>query len=453
MDEAARRTAGERARALRPELGARGVKLVAVTWVDNSGITRTKAVPLERLEAAATWGIGVSPCFDTFLFNDAAMTSGAVGDLRLHPDLSRLTVLSAQPGWAWAPGDRYDQDGEVHAGDQRGLAKAAVDLLTARGCAARCAFEVEWVAALPDDEFRPAAHGPAYGYSRVVSRSDYLRDVAVALAEQGVSVEQIHPEYSPGQFEVSVAAAEPVAAADDYVLVRETVRAVSGRHGLRVSFAPKVEADGVGNGGHVHLSVWEDDRNLFTGGPGRFGLTADGEAFAAGVLGRLPALLAVGAPSVASYLRLVPQHWAGAYAAWGLENREAALRLVTGAAGSRGWAANMEVKCFDQTANPYLVVAALLFAGLAGVDARATLPEPVDVDPALLSEPERTERGIRPLPPSLADSTAAFAADTTLTAAFGDQLTAALLAVRQGEIDHFADATPDQIVAATRWVY
>jgi glutamine synthetase len=453
MDETARRAAAERARALLPELDARGVRLIAVTWVDNSGITRTKAVPLARLESAAAWGIGASPCFDTFLFNDEAMTSGAVGDLRLHPDLSRLTVLTAQPGWAWAPADRYTQDGDASPGDQRGLARAAVAQLAAHGYTAKCAFEVEWVIGLDEPGFQPAARGPAYGYARLVSRSDYLRDVAVALAEQGVSVEQLHPEYSPGQFEVSVAAADPIAAADDYVLVRETIRGVSERHGLRVSFAPKVLADGVGNGGHVHLSIWDGETNLCSGGEGPFGLTGVGESFAAGILDRLPALLAIGAPSVVSYLRLVPQHWAGAFAVWGLENREAALRLVTGATGSRAWAANLEVKAFDQTANPYLVMAALIFAGLAGVDEKAALPDPVDVDPALLSVHDRERRGIRQLPSSLAESTEAFTADTALRAAFGRQLTSDILAVRHGEIDHFAVAAPDQIVSELRWVH
>jgi glutamine synthetase len=451
MDESDRAAAGERAKALRPELAARGVELVAVTWVDNSGITRAKAVPLAKLESAAAWGIGASPCFDTFLFNDAAMTSGAVGDLRLHPDLDRLTVLSAQQGWAWAPADRYTQSGTVHPGDQRSLARAAVDRLAGHGYTAKCAFEVEWVIGgdTADGAFQADARGPAYGFARLVSRSDYLRDVAVALAGQGIAVEQIHPEYSPGQFEVSVAAAYPVHAADDYVLVRETIRAISERHGCRASFSPKVVADGVGNGGHVHLSVWDGDVNLCSGGDGPFGLTAVAESFAAGILDRLPALLAIGAPSVASYLRLVPQRWAGAYAVWGLENREAALRLVAGAPGSRAWAANLEVKCFDQTANPYLVVAALIFAGLAGVAGRATLPEPVDVDPALLGDDERVRR----LPGSLAESTTAFETDETLTGAFGPELTSAILAVRRGEIEHFAGADADEITSALRWVH
>jgi glutamine synthetase len=447
MDERARGLAAQAARELRRELDIKGVRLVAVTWVDNSGITRVKAVPTERLESAAAWGIGASVCFDTFLFNDVGVTSGAVGDLRLHPDLTRLTVLAGQPGWAWAPADRFDQQGNPHPGDQRGLARAAVRRLTEAGYTARCAFEVEWVIGADSDEFVPATRGPAYGNVRLVQRSDYLLDVAAALTEQGVALEQIHPEYSPGQFEVSVAAADPVAAADDLVLVRETIRAVSARHGFRVSFSPKVLAEGVGNGGHVHISVWQGEHNLFSGGTGRFGLTPVGESFAAGVLRRLPALLAVGAPSVVSYLRLVPRHWAGAFAVWGLENREAALRLVTGATGSRSWAANLEVKSFDLTANPYLVVAGLIFAGLAGVAETMNLPEPVDVDPALLAEaPPR-------LPTSLAEAVDAFAADAVLRRDFGHELATAIVAVRRGEIEHFADAEPDAIAAAMRWVH
>ncbi|HEX4725422.1 MAG TPA: glutamine synthetase family protein [Pseudonocardiaceae bacterium] len=453
MDEQDRRDAGELARGRTPDLAAKGVRVIAVTWVDNSGITRVKAVPLAKLESAAAWGIGASPCFDTFLFNDELATPGAVGELRLHPDLSRLTVLAAQPGWAWAPADRYDLDGDPHPVDQRTLARTAVQRLAEHGYQARMAFEVEWVIGWDDGVFQPAVRGPGYGNARLVHQSEYVRDIVVALAEQDIEVDQIHPEYGPGQFEVSVAAADPVSAADDYVLVRETIRAISARQGMRVSFSPKVIVNHVGNGGHVHLSLWRDGRNLFAGGDGPFGLTAEAESFTAGILERLPALLAVGAPSVASYLRLIPQHWAGAYAVWGLENREAALRMVTGPAGNRDHAANLEVKSFDQTANPYLLVAALIFGGLSGVDARTRLPAPVDVDPALLSDDERDRRGIRRLPASLGDSTDAFAADPVLTGAFGPDLTAAILAVRRGEIEHFEQSSPAEIVEQLRWVH
>jgi glutamine synthetase len=203
----------------------------------------------------------------------------------------------------------------------------------------------------------------------------------------------------------------------------------------------------------VHLSVWRDGRNLIAGGDGWYGLTPVGEAFAAGILSRLPALLAIGAPSVASYLRLVPSHWAGVYACWGLENREAALRMITGSAGSSEWAANVEVKCLDLTANPYLLLAGLLAAGFDGVASEAHLPEPVDVDPAVLAPEELNRRGIRRLPTSLRESADALAADPVLRKAFGSALINSVLAVRESEIEQFAEASAEEVVRAVRWVH
>jgi glutamine synthetase len=441
---------------LRQELADRGVVGVATTWVDNSGVTRVKAVPLARLETAARWGIGASPVFDAFLPDDAIVggrhAGGPVGDLRLHPDLDRLTVLAEQPGWAWAPCVRYRQDGTVHPQDARALAQRAVAALAEAGYSARMAFEIEWALSTSEPEFEPAAHGPAYGYTRLVERSDYLRDLLVALERQGVAVDQIHPEYGAGQYELSVAAEDPVGAADTFVLVRETIRALSIRHGLRASFSPKVLAEGVGNGGHVHLSLWRDGTNAFAGGPGRYGLSEDAEAFGAGLLEHLPALLAVGAPAPASYLRLIPSHWAGAFRVWGLENREAALRLVTGSPGNPG-AANLEAKAFDQAANPYLVVAGVLYAGLDGIAGGRRLPEPVEVDPASLPAEEHARRGISPLPSTLAESTDAFEADEALRSGFGVELAETIVDLRRAEVARFLNADPDELVAAARWKY
>jgi glutamine synthetase len=299
--------------------------------------------------------------------------------------------------------------------------------------------------------FVPAMSGPAYGMTRQIEVSDYARDLLVALADQGVAVDQFHPEYAAGQLEVSVGAQDPVAAADTALLVRATIKAVSAAHGLRASFSPKVTADGVGNGGHVHLSLWRGDENLMSGGSGTFGLTGDGEAFTAGLLQHLPGLLAVGAPSVASYLRLVPSHWAGAFAAWGLENREAAVRFVTGPSGSRQAAANVEVKSVDGAANPYLLMAGLLAAGRAGLRAGATLPDPVGIDPGALSEEGRREAGIAPLPASLEEAVRAFEADEALTGVFGTELATTIAEVRRGEIALFEGTSPEGVTRAVRW--
>jgi glutamine synthetase len=460
---------GARAEELLDGLREAGVVGVVLPWVDTGGVTRVKSVPLAKLPSAAAWGVGMSPVFDAFLFDDSIVAGrfagSAIGDLRLHPDLDRLAVLAGQPGWAWAPVDRYDQDGLPHVLDSRLLLRRTVDELTAEGLAVRCAFEVEWAvgrADLPEGsdprDFVPALAGPAYGMTRHVEVSDYARDLLTALAEEGVAVEQFHPEYAAGQLELSVTAEDPVAAADTTVLVRHTIKAVSARHGLRATFSPKVLAQGVGNGGHVHLSVWRDSsdgrgENLMNGGRGTFGLTPDGAAFIAGLLDHLPGLLAVGAPTVASYLRLVPSHWAGAFACWGLENREAAIRFVTGPSGHRQAAANVEVKSVDLAANPYLLLTGLLAAGRAGLAAGTDLPDPVGVDPATLSDEGRRAVGIRPLPASLEDAVRLFERDDVLTKAYGEELSATIVDVRRGEIAALDGKSAEEVAAALRWVH
>jgi glutamine synthetase len=163
--------------------------------------------------------------------------------------------------------------------------------------------------------------------------------------------------------------------------------------------------------------------------------------------------LAIGAPGVVSYLRLVPQRWAGAYACWGPENREAALRLVTGSAGSSERTANIEVKCFDLLANPYLALAAVVAAGAAGLAEQATLPDPIEVDPAVLSDAELAARAIGRLPDNLRDSLAAFLADDVLASAFGPSLVRSLRAVRESEIELFEGASAEEVAAASRWAH
>ncbi len=445
------------ARGATSDLRASGITMIALCWVDNAGIARVKTIPVGRLERAAEWGIGMSPVFDVFVVDDSITTSkyigGPGGDLRLVPDLDRLTTLAAQPGWAWAPVDRYTQEGHRYPGCQRSFARRMAGQAAAQDLTAQVGFEVEWAVGTtaPDGQFSPACTGPAYGMTRVVELSDYAREVVAAIEREGVMVEQFHPEYAAGQLEISVVARDPVGAADDSVLVRQTIRAVTQRFGWQVSFAPSVVAGSVGNGGHVHLSLWRDGVNLFAGGPGRHGLTADGEAFAAGILSALPALAGVGAPSVASYLRLVPSVWAGAYRCWGKENREAALRLVTGSSGEQGIRANIEVKCFDLAANPYLLAGSLLAAGLAGLAAGAHLPAEIPGDPASYDPAYLAERNVTRLPQSLTEAADALESSGVLRSAMGDPLFEAFLAVRRAEVALFAGATPEDVVARTRW--
>ena len=439
---AAGRTVAER-------LTAAGVEAVALTWVDNVGITRAKTVPAANLAEVAAWGVGMSKVHDVFCVDDSIISSrhigGPVGDLRLHPDLTAVTVLAAQPGWAWAPVDRWTQDGTPYPPDQRGFARRMVRRAEAAGLRLSMAFEVEWYLAGPGGA--PASDGPAYGMTPVVELSDFARALFVALAAQGVPVRQFHPEYGRGQLEISVGPADPVAAADRAVLVRETIRAVARRHDLRPSFAPVPVFGSVGNGMHLHFSVHREAGPLLGGGDGPHGLTAAGESVLSGVLARLPALAALGAPSVSSHLRRAPQRWAGAYRCWGLENREAALRLVRGVRTAAD--ANAEIKCVDPSANPYLVVGAVCAVAAQAVDAGLRLPPEVGVDPATLPPDEQPPR----LPASVPDTMAALAADDLLADAFGPELLDAFVSVHRAEWEASQALEDAAVVEAVRWRY
>jgi glutamine synthetase len=430
-------------------LRAQDVEVVALSFVDNAGIARVKTVPLPKLAAAARVGVGASPCFETFCFDDymvqGRFLGGPDGDIRLVPDLARIVPLAGQTGWAWAPADKFRQDGNRFEGCQRGFATAQVEAAAARGLELRMAFETEWALLTPAGE--TVFDGPAYGAIRLEQVADYGRDLLASLRAQDVGVEQFHPEYADGQLEVSVEHNHPVGAADDVALVRHTIRRISHLNGWRASFAPTLAPGAVGSGAHLHLSVVDQ----FSGGSGPFGLPPVGEAFLAGVLRELPALIAVGAGNPASFLRAEPSRWAGVWQAWGWETREAAIRFITGVAGTGATSANAEVKCFDATANPYLVVGSVIAAGLAGVDDGLRLPPPISGDPAATEESSRIAAGVIRLPETPSAAANAFASSKVLAAAMGEVLHDSVLTVRRGEADRFADALPAELAALTRW--
>jgi glutamine synthetase len=367
---------------------------------------------------------------------------GPDGDLRLFPDTGRLVALSAQPGWAWAPADKLTQDGTAFVSCQRAFARRQVDALAEHGLRVVAAFEHEWILGRADtDGFTPAFDGPAYGQRRLEHVAGYAAELVADLTAQGITVEQFHPEYAVAQLEVSTAPGDPVAAADDAVLVRHTIHARSRAHGWRATFAPSVDPAGAGSGAHLHLSVHSaySDESQMSGGAGPCGLRPAGEAFVAGVLRELPALLAIGAGHPVSFLRLQPSRWAGIWQAWGHETRETAVRLVTGPS------ANAEVKCFDATANPYLLIGAVLAAGRAGVAAAARLPAPVTGDPAAGSA------DVPRLPENASQAADALAASTVLADALGPELHDTVLTVRRAEAERCAALDPVALTSAVRW--
>ena len=354
------------------------------------------------------------------------------------------------PGYAWAPVDQFSQELEPMPACPRHVLRQAQDRLAAAGLAVQATYEVE-MTLLRDGV--PATAGPGYSVRAFVAIRDFLRDFATALESVGVPVEQLHPEYSPGQFEVSLAPSTPMEAADRLLLFRFTARTVAAEHGMDVSFAPVVFTGGLGNGSHMHLSLWRDDENRMTGGDAPGGMQADGASFVAGIRDELPALMAVVAPSVPSYVRLQPGHWSGAYTAWGVENREASLRFIPGTVTSRSRSANVELKVTDGAANPYLALAAVIQAGLAGVEREATLPEPTQEDPGVLDTATLVARGIRRLPENLGEAAEAFAGSTILRDGLGTVLHDVISGVRRKEWADHGSKSEEELVDMHRFAY
>lgn len=438
------------------ELRERGVRAVALVLVDNAGIARMKCVSIDRLAQAAERGIGWSTVWGLSLADDSFAHDSTLyspsGDLRLRADLGAAAVLGAAPGWGWAPIDHHEQSGEPWAGCQRRFLRTAIDRAAALGLDFMAAWELEWTVGLDGPGGFEALHaGPGYGAATFGDTGPFMLELFDALEDSGVAPEQIHPEYAASQLELSLPPRDALGSCDESVLVRHVIRTVAANQGWRASFSPRVLAGSVGNGAHLHVSVWRDGVNLLAGGAGPEGLQPAGEAFLAGVLEHLPALTAIGAPSPISYSRLQPSRWAGAYTCWGSENREAALRLEGAGGSEAGRRTNVEWKTVDGAANPYLALGCLVAAGLDGVERALRLPPPVAVDPADLTDGERRSRGITRLPETLAAAAGALAADGVLREALGPYLLDRILAVRRAEAEAASGLDETALVARYRW--
>ncbi len=440
-------------------LRERGVAAVILGFVDPSMIVRAKTVPVARYRHAAEAGVGLSTLFNVATSNDQfallpGYIDGPSGDLRLRPDPGATVPLAAMPGWAWAPVDQYTQAGDPYPACPRGFARRMADAFTQRGLSVQAVFEFEFSVGLRRDDgaFEPAHRGPGYSDIALVENHDFALDLITAMEAQGLELQQFHPEYADGQFEMSIAPRDPVAAADAAMVVRQTVRAVARRHGLAASFAPQTGPD-TGNGTHVHFSLWEGDRNLMAGGEGPAGMEARAEGFIAGILGELPALVAVAVPTCLGYLRLLPHHWSGATQCWGTENREAALRFIQGTTEATASGANIEIKPVDGTANPYLAIGALLAAGLHGLEAAERLPPSTEEDPDSLPDDVKAARGVRPLPTSLPEAVEHLAASSVLREAMGDFLFQTFLATRREECVQYDGLDDEELIRRLRWRY
>jgi len=231
---------------------------------------------------------------------------------------------------------------------------------------------------------QPLDHSIYCATSSFNGAAEILREMCSQLAELGDVIEQVHPESGPGQFEIATQHQNALDAADALVFRKEVISSVAQSHELVASFLPKLYVDQAGNGCHCHFSLTDaGGQNVLADGERPYSLSTTGEAFAAGVLAHLPALMALTAGNPNSFRRIAPSTWSGAYSCWGVNNREAPLRLV-GLPG-RPQSINFELKTVDGTANPHLALVGIVAAGLLGIRHKLTLSDPVQVDPGMVT--------------------------------------------------------------------
>jgi glutamine synthetase len=434
-------------------LAAAGTRMLVGTMVDMAGVARAKSVPLARAGTFHRAGLGASPTWNVFCIdNSVAFTEqlSVVGDLRLRADLTAATALA--PGFAWAPTEIFDQNGQASPGCARGRLRQLVARAEARGLEVLVGNELEFVVTAPDGSPLAAGQWQVYGLGALFGQEAFVADLDLALQAAGVPVEQLHAEYACHQFEVSLAPATPLTAADRVVLARLVIARTARRHGLLASFSPQPVADDAGNGAHQHLSLARAGVPLLSGGDGPHGLTADGAAALAGIVLGLPETLGVFAGSVLSALRLRPGRWSGAFACWGLENREAAVRFCAATAGNPH-GANVELKCIDPSSNPYLSVATMIGLVLHGLAGQLPLPPEITTDPARLAPAAAAAAGVVRLPSTQAEAIGALRDSKLAERILGADIISALVAVRTHEIEHYSDTQARELAERFRFAW
>jgi glutamine synthetase len=311
-----------------------------------------------------------------------------------------------------------------------------------RDLAFDAAFENEfYLAYRRDDGFVPVDRSLCFSAIGMESTEPVIQDIIAALTEQGLAVELSHPELGWGQQELSIHHAPAVTAADNQITYRQTVRGVAAQHGMVATLAPKPWADQAGSGAHLHWSVWNRDhtRNALADPSGTAGLSELARHAIAGVVAHLPGLLALTTPSTNSFRRLQPHYWSSAYTAWGIENREAAVRVPSRYWDDEEGSTNLELKASDNSANPYIALGGLIAAALDGIERGLDPGEPADQDPGTLSEAERERRGIRRFPLTSAEALDELEKDEVLTGALGAPLATEYLKVRRAEAAAYAE--------------
>ena len=395
------------------------IKYVLAQFVDIHGTAKTKAVPASHFEdilttgagfaGFAVWGLGIEPHGPDFM---------AIGDL------ATLSVVPWQPGYARIACDGHVK-GQPWALDTRVVLKEQIKRLDARGWTFFTGLEPEFSLLKKDEAGQlvpsDATDGlakPCYDYKGLSRNRQFLETLVESLRAADIDVYQIDHEDANGQFEINYTYADCLTSADRYVLFKMAASEIAHDLGLICSFMPKPFSNRPGNGMHIHMSMGDGKSNIFADASDSQGLGLSRLAyqFLAGILAHAPALAAICAPTVNSYKRLVVGRsltgatWAPAYISYGDNNRSSMVRIPGG---------RLELRLPDGACNPYLASAAVIAAGLDGIERDLDPGEPHNHNLYAMSPEELQAAGVGVLPQNLHEALIALEGDAVLCQALG----------------------------------
>ncbi|HLI45822.1 MAG TPA: hypothetical protein VKU94_01350, partial [Geobacterales bacterium] len=360
---------------------------------------------------------------------------GPRGEVLLIPDLDTFKILPYAEGSAAMIVDQFDDD-KPHEVDPRPRLKENLRNIK---FSFKIGFEPEFYI------FRKNASGGVEFFDThlcfqthgIQVATPLLLEIEKSLDSQGISIEHYYPEYGPAQHELSLKPYPALQAADNLIYFRETLRGVLAKYGLFASFMPKPFDNLPGTGLHTHISVWNGEENVLYSEKDRYKLSEAGYHFIGGILKHMDALLAFTAASVNSYKRLRPSLWASAFAIWGPENREAAVRIPKLINGKEKETLRLELKCVDATSNPYLAVGSIIAAGLDGIERKIEPPDPCLENPAIYSQEEREAKNWRRYPEYLIDAIRNLDKSTLFREFWGDRLITEYVKLKKYQFEYY----------------
>lgn len=406
------------------------VEFIRLQFTDIFGTLKNVAITSSQLEKA----------LDNQYMFDGSSIEGFVpieeSDLYLYPDLDSFQIFPWRPQQGKVARficDVHRPNGQPFEGDPRYILKKVLEEAKSMGYQFEVGPECEFFLYHTDDNGQPTTvtHEKAgyFDLGPVDLGENARRDMVLTLEEMGFEIEASHHETAPAQHEIDIKYREALTAADDLMTFKLAVKTIAKRHGLHASFMPKPKYGVNGSGMHTNMSLSRDGKNVFADPADPLGLSKEAYYFIGGLMKHIRGMAAVTNPLVNSYKRLVPGFDAPLYVAWSTTSRSPLIRIPA----ARGEETRIELRCPDPSANPYLVLAVCLAAGLDGIRNEILPPDRVDRNIVEMAETEKKELGITELPRELNEAVKALEEDEYIQNVLGEHICERYIEAKKAE--------------------